>query len=156
MTDTIKHYMWRDGDLKNSPKGSADLESRFIGLKYSKCNGLNSKGKRKDIYIEEYADSRELRVWQDKGVFREATSITFEFFFIGDNRQSVYDEFVRYISNGKIYYWDSKRKKEAFMVLVDAIDPKEDTYKGSVPYLLAEFKLQNLWGECPTKEINEF
>lgn len=157
MVDIIKHYMWKDGEDDYSPLGSSDLESRFPGLKYSKCDGLNSKGKRKNVYIEEYSDSKMLRVWQDpEEVTREATDITFTLFFTGTDRQDKYDDFVEYVSNGKIHYWDSKRKKEAFMVLVDAIDPKEDTYKGSVPYLLAEFKLQNLWGECPTKEINEF
>lgn len=157
MTDIVKHYMWKDGEVSNSPAGSKDLESRFRGLRYSKCDGLNSKGKRKNICIEKYADSSELRIWQDKKtVLREATYITFTLFFIGDGRQYVYDSFVEYISNGKIHYWDNVRKKEAYMVLEDAVKPKEEVYNGSTPYLLAEFKMQNIWGECPTKEITEF
>lgn len=157
MGDTVKHYMWKDGESHNSPTGTDDLETRFHGLKYSKCDGLNSKGKRKDAHTEKYADSHELRVWLgDNGPFREATEITFTLFFIGDSRQDTYDRFVKYVGNGKIHYWDNVRKKEALMILVDPIKPKEDVYKGSTPYLLAEFKFQNLWGECPTKDITEF
>lgn len=156
MADTVKHYMWKDGENDFSPSGTMDLESRFDGLKYSKCDGLNAKGKRKNIHIEKYADSDELRVWQDsETVLREATEITFTFFFVGSNRQAVYDDFVEYISNGKIHYWDDMRKKESFMVLSSASKPREDVYKGSIPYILADFKLQNLWGECPTKEITK-
>lgn len=150
--------MWKDGEsANNSPTGTNDLETRFYGLKYSKCDGLNSKGKRKDIHIEKYADSPDLRVWQgSSGPIREATDITFTFFFIGDSRQSTYERFVEYIGNGKIHYWDNVRKKEAVMVLTDQVKPKEDVYKGSTPYILAEFKFQNLSGECKTKDIKDF
>ena len=64
MRNTVKHYMWKDvEETNNSPTGANDLETRFHGLKYSECDGLNSKGKRKDVHIERYADSPELRVW---------------------------------------------------------------------------------------------
>ena len=149
--------MWKDGEAYNSPTSTNDLETRFDGLKYSKCDGLNSKGKRKDVHIEKYADSPEVRVWLGSdGPIREATDITFTFYFIGDSRQSVYESFIEYISNGKIHYWDTVRNKEAFMVLADQVKPKEDVYKGSTPYILSEVKFQNLWGECPTKDITEF
>jgi hypothetical protein len=149
--------MWKDGETQNSPTGTDDLETRFNGLKYSKCDGLNSKGKRKDVHIEKYADSTELRVWLGlKDPIREATDITFTFFFIGNSRQNTYDSFLAYVGNGKIHYWDTIRKKEAVMVLVDQVKTKEDVYKGSTPYLLAEFKFQNLFGECQTKDITEF
>ena len=54
--------MWKDGETHNLPTDINDLETRFDGLKYSKCDGLNSKGKRKDVHIEKYADSPEVRV----------------------------------------------------------------------------------------------
>jgi hypothetical protein len=153
--------MWQDGSADGKPfDGSGvkdtDIEKRWNGLKYSKCDGLNAKGKRKNVHVEKYADSPELRVWQDPDVvLREATDITFTFYFTGDNRQEIFDRFVRFCSNGKIHYWDTMRKKEAFMVFVEQTKPKEDTYKGTVPYILVDFKFQNLWGECPTKEISE-
>jgi hypothetical protein len=157
MIDVVKHYMWKAGESDNSPIGEKDLETRFPGIKYSKCDGLNSKGKRKNVHTEKYADSGELRVWQDPNrVIREATTITFTFYFTGTDRQAEYDKFIEYISNGKINYWDTVRKKHACMIFIDQADPKEDMYKGSVPYILAELKMQNIWGECPTKEATEF
>ena len=42
-------------------------------------------------------------------------------------------------------------------MLVTAFYNTADTFfVSSIPYLLAEFKFQNLWGECPTKDITEF
>lgn len=157
----VRHYIWHDGERIGKPiDGSGnkdrDLEKLFPGLKYSKCKGLNDKGKQKNVHIEKYADSDELRVWKDPdGVLREATNITLELYFTGVDRHTVYDSFVGYISTGKIHYWDTERKREAFMVFIDESEPKEDVYKGSIPYILAEFKFQNLWGECPIKEISE-
>lgn len=157
MGDVIKHYMWKDIDeWAYGPNSGFDIETKYNGLKYSACTGLNDKGKRTNIHIEKSATSETLRVWQGETVIREATTITFTLYFIGEDRQKVYDNFCDYISNDKVHYWDTKRKKEAYLVLVDPIKPKEDIYKGSVPYILAEFKFQNLWGECPTKEITEF
>lgn len=156
MSNTVKHFMWKDGEsANNSPTGTNDLETRFYGLKYSKCDGLTAKGKRKNIHIEKYSDSNKLRVWQGDGVIREATDIVFSFFFTGENRQNYYDSFIDYCSNGKIHYWDTARKREAIMILIDKSDPKEDTYKGSIPYIYVELKFQNLFGECPIKKIEE-
>lgn len=155
MSKGVKHYIWKEGTEAppiNPPEGS-DIESRFEGMLYSRCEGLLAKGKRKNIHTETYADSGELRVWMDENaVCREATNITLTLFFTGDNRKAVYDSFCEYISNGKFYYWDTMRKKLAYMVLIDAVKPKEDSYKGSIPYILGEFKLQNLWGECRDAE----
>lgn len=147
MADTIKHYMWKEGESRNMP-GGLDIEKRFQGMKYSQCDGLLDKGKRKNIQIESYADSNELRVWQGNVVLREATTITFSMYFIGDDRQAKYEAFTEYVSNGKIYYWDNKRKKQAYLVYSEALQPNEDVYKGSTPYILAEFKFKNMWGEC--------
>lgn len=142
MAEIIKHYMQKDGE------SAKDLEIDFEGLKYSKCTGLLDKGKRKNVHIENYADSDTLRVWQGDTVTREATNITFTFFFVGDNRQGTFDMFYNYIKNGRITYWDTKRKKKALLILVDKTEPKEDVYKGSIPYISIDFKFQNLWGEC--------
>lgn len=157
----VRHYMWLDGSKNGKPvDGSGvkdtDLEKRFAGLKYAKCKGLNDKGKQKNVHIEKYADSDELRVWKDpETVLREATNITLELYFTGADRHAVYDNFVRYISHGKIHYWDTERKRDALMIFVDGTDPKEDVYKGSVPYIYVELKFQNLLGECPIKQIKE-
>lgn len=128
-----------------------DLEQDFAGLKYIKCEGLLIKGKRKNVYTEQYCDSDTLRVWQDSNVTREATNITLTCLFAGVDRQETYEAFYEYIKNGVISYYDSVRLKEARLVLVDALEPSEELFKGSTPYVKIDFKFQNLWGECKDK-----
>ena len=139
-------------DSANLADVVVDLEATFDGLKYCKCEGLNNEGKRKNVYVEKYGDSDRLRVWQGDTVVREATVITFTFWFVGDNRQKVYEDFYKYVSNGKISYWDDARKKQALLVLIEALEPSEDQFVGSTPYIKADFKFQNLWGECIDNE----
>ena len=152
--ENVKFYMQKvdaNGDLiANTLK---DLEVDFLGMKYSRCVGLMNKGKRKNVHTEEYADSDTLRVWQGTEVTREATTITFTFVFAGDNRQSVYDSFYEYVKNGVISYYDTARMKEARIFLVDALEPSDDIFVGSTPYIKADFKFQNIWGECKNKTL---
>lgn len=152
--ENVKFYMQKvdaNGQLiENTLK---DLEVDFLGMKYSRCVGLMNKGKRKNIHTENYADSDTLRVWQGDNVTREATTITFTFVFAGDNRKSVYDSFYEYIKNGIISYYDTARMKEARIVLIDALEPSDDIFVGSTPYIKADFKFQNIWGECKNKTL---
>lgn len=140
----VKFYMKQDAD----DTSWVSIEEVFDGLKYKECKGLEDKGKPKNIYTESYADANELRVYMPKEVYRESTTITFTFVFIGENRQSVYEDFYDFVSEKKIYYFDTKRKKKAYMLLNDAVTVGEDVYKGSVPYILVDFKFTNIWGEC--------
>lgn len=152
--ENVKFYMQKvDANGALISDTLKDLEVDFLGMKYSKCEGLLNKGKRKNIHTETYADSDTLRVWQGEEVTREATTITFTFVFAGPTRQSVYDAFYEYVKNGVIAYWDTARMKEARLVLIDALEPGDDIYKGSTPYIRAEFKFQNLWGECKDKSL---
>lgn len=152
--ENVKFYMQKvdanGGLIANTLK---DLEVDFLGMKYSRCVGLMNKGKRKDIYTEQYSDSDTLRVWQGEKVTREATTITFTFVFAGKNRVDVYESFYNYVKNGIISYYDTARMKEARIVLMDALEPSDDIYKGSTPYIKADFKFQNLWGECKDKSL---
>lgn len=142
MIEDIRFYMQKDGEE------AIDLEATFAGLRYSKCEGLLDKGKRKNVYTETYSDSDTMRVWQGKTVTREATDITFKFYFVGEDKQDGYDAFYEYVKNGAITYYDTKRKKEALLILVDALKVKEDFWKGDIPYIEVDFKFKNLWGEC--------
>lgn len=148
----VKFYMQKDGE-----DTIKDLEVDFVGLKYSKCTGLLAKGKIKNKYTETYAESDELRMNEGDDVAREATNITFTFFFVGDKRIEIYDAFYNYVKNGKIKYHDTQRKKQAFLSLMGAVEPSEDIWVGSTPYIKADFKFQNLWGECKDYQetINE-
>lgn len=146
MTRDVKFYMQKEGE------GAIDLEAYFPGLRYQKCVGLNDKGKRMNIYTEEYSDSDMLRVWQGEEVTRKATTITFTFFFLGDTRHEAFNNFYNYIKNGKITYWDTARNKEALLVLADEVKISEENWKGSTQYFSVSFKFQNLWGECKDKQ----
>jgi hypothetical protein len=146
MAQEVKFYMQKEGE------SAIDLEAHFLGLRYQKCVGLNDKGKRKNIYIEEYSDSDTLRVWQGEEATRKATTITFTFFFIGDTRHEAFNDFYEYVKNGQIRYWDTARNKEALLVLADEVKIGDDSWKGSIPYFEVPFKFQNLWGECKDKE----
>jgi hypothetical protein len=141
-------YMRRDGDSE-----PVEITEKFSGLRYAKCEGLLDKGKRKDVYTEKYADSDELRVWMSDSINREATTISLTVYFTGADRHSQYNQFYDFINNRKIYYWDTKRLKQAYMILIDKLDPKEEVHLGSIPYIGVTAKFQNLWGEC--KDCNE-
>lgn len=147
MTQDVKFYMQKEGEDKIS------LEDYFPGLLYSKCDGLLDIGKRLNVYKESYHDSDELRVWQGDPPTREATKITFTFCFVGENKLATYHDFYEYVANGKIYYYDTQRMKEALLVLDAAIKPSDEMWYGSIPYIKASFEFQNLWGACKDKTI---
>lgn len=129
-----------------------NVELRFNGLKYVECKGLEDRGKIKNKYIETYSDSDELRIWEDDIITRNATTITFKFYVVGDRRRQVFDDFYNYIKQGKISYYDTARKKQALIVLMDEIKPSADKLYGSTPYIEFSATFQNLWGEC--KDVN--
>lgn len=130
-----------------------DLETDFYGLKYVKCVGLDLKGKPKNKYTETYSDANEVRYWEGNPITFEATNITFTFYFIGEDRRKVFDEFYSYVSSGKITYYDTARKKEVLLVLLDEAKPSDDIFIGSTPYIQADFKFLNLWGIAKDKTI---
>jgi hypothetical protein len=125
-----------------------DIEERFKGMRYMKCDGLEDLGKPKNIYTETYADADSLRVYLPSEVKRAATTITFTFLFLGYDKQDVYDEFNEFIKNQKIYYYDTARKKRVCMIFQNATKPKEDNYVGSLPYIISDYTFQNIKGEA--------
>ena len=137
------HYIQKEGEeVKN-------LETVFGNIRYMKCEGLNTKGKRKNVYTENFSDSDNLRVWMGEDVAREATKITLTLCFIGEegDRKNAFDSLYNYIKNKKFYYWDTARLKKVCCVLVDEFKPIEEKWYGSTPYMTASISLQNLWGE---------
>lgn len=122
-----------------------DLEKDFPGLKYLKCEGLETKGK-PYIYTEKYADSDELRVYIPEQINREPTTIILSLCFVGEKRRDAYNDFYEYVKKGKFKYWDTVRNKEALLVLTNEVSPKEDLLKGSMPFIEVDFKFQNLYG----------
>ena len=146
MIDNYKFYM------QQYPKNGViqpikDLEVDFIGLKYSKLMGIDKYGKIKNIYIESYPESSELRVWIPEIITRDNPEIELTLYFVGVNRRSVYHQFVQYISGSKLYYWDNCRNRKVAILLIEAVEPSDDKLYGSTPYITASFKFTNLDGQ---------
>lgn len=137
-----KFYMQRIDIAEQQKK---DLESDFPGLRYKEAKGLETKGKPTNVYVENYADSDKARVYVPKELCREPTEVTLTFVFVGENRRKAYNDFYEYIKLGKFYYWDTARYKKATLVLTSAVEPTDDTFKGS-DYILADFVFTNING----------
>jgi hypothetical protein len=84
-------------------------------------------------------------VYVPKKLCREPTEVTLTFVFVGENRRKAYNDFYEYIKLGKFYYWDTARYKRATLVLTSAVEPADDTFKGS-DYILADFVFTNING----------
>lgn len=146
MIDNYKFYM------QQYPKNGViqpikDLEVDFIGLKYSKLMGIDKYGKIKNIYIESYPESSELRVWIPEIITRDNPEIELTLYFVGVNRRSVYHQFVQYVSGSKLYYWDNCRNRKVAILLTEPVEPSDDKLYGSTPYITASFKFTNLDGQ---------
>ena len=149
MADKVVFYI----SSKTTPNRGVDIETMFAGLHYLKCQGVEDKGKVKNKYQESFADSQSLKVYEPTGsVYLEPTDITLSLIFVGDNREQVYNSFYTYIRKGKFYYYDTYRKLEAYIVLMEAVKPSEVMFIGSTPYIKADFKFKNMWGESFFRE----
>jgi hypothetical protein len=147
----VKFYMQactKDGDLIQDTL--KDLEVDFVGLRYLKATGINDLGKVVNVYTESYSDSNKLRTWHpsenDLPIVREATKITLELLFYGDNRVDSYNSFNEFIYGGYRCFWDTLRKKKFIFTVIDAAKPSEDNLIG-VPFIKCSWTLQNLYGK---------
>lgn len=126
---------------------ATDIETKFDGLHYVKCDGLSKFGAIKNVYSETYSETSELRVYIPETVARENTDIEFEFAFDGENRRDTYHSFVEWLSGKRLKYWDTLRNRELEMILMESVEPEEDELYGSHPYIKVPFKFKNLKGE---------
>lgn len=126
-----------------------DLEAYddFEGITYCEAKGLLDKGKIKNVYQEQYADSDRLRVHFPSTPTREATKVTFTFVFVGENRQQSYENFYDFITGGYRIYWDNKRKKRLVFYAPNEYSPAEEAWHGSTPYLKMNIEVQNIFGD---------
>jgi hypothetical protein len=145
----------KNGDIKSNT-AVKDLEADFIGLVYSKCEGLHTLGAAKNIYEEKYSDSDELRVLVPEVILREATTVKLTLFFVGADRYSVRDDFNNYIKNGFHKYWDNARKRMFQFYVSKELPIGEEKWYGSEPYLKCEYTLNNIHGETVNEENNPF
>ena len=133
--------------IDNVWEEATDIEATFVGLHYLKCTGADSYGKVKNLYSETYSETSELRVYLPETVARGNTDIEFEFVFDGENRRDTYHSFVEWLSGKRLKYWDTLRKRELEMILMESVEPEEDELYGSHPYIKVPFKFKNLKGE---------
>lgn len=133
--------------IDNVWEEATDIEAKFDGLHYVKCDGISTYGAVKNIYTETYSETSELRVYLPETVARENTDIEFEFVFDGDNRRDTYHSFVEWLSGHRLKYWDTLRNRELEMILMESVEPEEDELYGSHPYIKVPFKFKNLKGE---------
>ena len=127
-----------------------DLEYYFKGLKYMSMKGLGAIGDPK-IYVEEYADSDTLRTYIPKEVKNSPIECELTLAFVGANRYDVYYNFNEYVRQGYHRYFDSVRKKALIFFVNDKIEPAEEMWKGSTPYLQVTYKLKSVKGHAVDK-----
>ena len=123
-----------------------DLERDFDGLLYSKAEGLDAVGKPR-VYSEKYSDSDRLRVYLPANITHDATTVDFTFFFIGEDKQEVYHNFLQYVCKGFHRYYDNFRKKYLYFFVNSEVKPAEEKHFGSTPYLKLDLTVQNIFGQ---------
>lgn len=132
-----------------------DIERDFKGLRYLKCTGLDIIGKPKNIYTESYHEEENERVFmpaEDK-IVREPIDVVLSLIFTGDERASTMLAFNNFIKGGFRKYWDTARNKSIVFYIDDAITVKEETFKGSNPYIQIDYKLRCIKGYADNSNI---
>lgn len=124
-----------------------DIEDKFKGLKYSKCEGLEDVGEA-NLYTEEYADSDRLRVYIPSDLTHKATEIKLTLFFVGDERRNAYNAFNDWIMGKTLAYWDTARNKKLIFFVKNPVKPSNDKFKGSTPYIEVTYTLSNVYGKA--------
>lgn len=175
MKNEHKFYMISCDKDGNTQGDTISLEDYFDGLKYSKCEGIDTIGAAKNIYEEKYADSDNIRVYMppvktdeqgniltdDKGnplfdIKNEPTIIKLTLFFVGAGRINTRDLFNEYIRNGFHKYWDTARKKMFQFYVTKELPVGEEKWYGSTPYLKCEYTLNNIHGITFKEENKPF
>lgn len=149
-TSKYKFYMAEcDASWNIINESRRNLEESFVGMRYLEAKGLNLVGKPK-VYTETYADSKRVRVFLPPSMTYEPTKVTFSFAFFGEERYQTYDAFVTWISGKRMVYWDDARKKGVFFYVADSIQPAEEKWYGSTPFLRMELNVSNVYGNTYT------
>lgn len=144
----MQKVVWSESDGLYIGDGEEyDLESHFDGLKYAKCEGLNSIGEHR-VYTEEYADSNRIRVFMPNTPTHKSTEIKLTLYFLGDSRQATFDSFNEYIMDGFHSYRDTARNKKVIFYVSKPVAPSDDRYIGSTPYIEVTYTLSNVYGKA--------
>ena len=151
-TDKDGNNLTADGTVADAshPADFKNLEYDFNGLKYMSMKGLDAIGNPK-IYVEEYADSDTLRTYIPKDVKNSPIECELTLAFVGKDRYKVYHAFNEYVRQGYHRYFDNKRLKALIFFVSESIEPSEEIWKGSVPYIQVTYKLRSIKGHAVKK-----
>lgn len=142
------HYMQR---IDINGQNVIDVEEKFPGVLYMKAEGINTIGKSKNIYTEEYADSDRKRVYlpNDDEYANESTVIKMTFLIIGPEEQRIntLNAFLEYLRKGIHRYWDNARNREFEFIITDEISVSDEQWHGTQPYIELTIPMQNLNGK---------
>ena len=145
-------WEWRkleqDSDFNFTEVGYGQTRTR-----YRKFVGLESSGKPKNVYTETYAEAATERVYTTYGggVKHEAFTVELDIVFLGHGRQTAKDELIAYFESGDgiTVWWDNIRQKCAILLFDSSVEPEEDRYVSSTPFVETVFKFKSLTGFHP-------
>lgn len=146
-----KHWNNETGQYDEEAKGELiDIEAQFK-CKYVKFEGLSETGKVKNIYIETFAESEELRMFIPDEVLYENTDISLTLLFAPDSAndsdvQNNERAFFEYISGHKIEYHDTFRNRYVSLLLLNKPEVVGEVLYGGSRYREVKYTFKNLYG----------
>ena len=140
--------------IKNSANGSfTDVTTLFDGVNVLAVEGLDSRGKALNVYIEQWiTGGTDFMITSNNGqIVRENVGIKVVF-IVGQryanatiDTQTVYDSFVDYMTNTDVWVKSSYVGKQVHCVCIDKVEPKTiKLHRGGNTYILGEIQLQAL------------
>ena len=140
--------------VKNSANGSfVDVTTLFDGVSILAIEGLDSRGKALNVYIEQWiTGGTDFMITSNNGqIVRENVDVKVVF-IVGQrysnttiNTQSVYDSFVDYMTNTDVWVKSSYVGKQVHCACIEKIEPKTiKLHRGGDTYILGEIQLRTL------------
>ena len=137
--------------VKNSESGSfVDVTTLFDGVSILAVEGLDSRGKALNVYIEQWiTGGTDFMITSNNGqIVRENVDIKVVF-IVGQryanetiDTQAVYDSFVDYMTNTDVWVKSAYVGKQVHCVATDKVEPKTiKLHRGSNTYILGEIQL---------------
>ena len=140
--------------VKNTANGSfVDVTTLFDGVNILSVEGFDSRGKALNVYVEQWIDGgTDFMITSNNGqIVRE--NVTLKVVFVVGKRyasttintQTVYDNFVNYMTNTDVWIKSMYVGKQVHCVAIDKVEPKTVKLKrGANEYILGEIPLQTL------------
>ena len=140
--------------VKNSANGSfVDVTTLFDGVSILAIEGLDSRGKALNVYIEQWiTGGTDFMITSNNGqIVRENVDIKVVF-IVGQrysnttiDTKSVYDSFVDYMTNTDVWVKSSYVDKQVHCACIEKIEPKTiKLHRGGDTYILGEIQLRTL------------